>query len=220
MKLTPEEKKRIRRGDHTALRRTERPDVEVGHEIVLAYTGGRRQFVGRTHKERKENGGETIEIPRRKTLWIVVTAPPRLRDGEKEWLVEFDIHDERQPVRRLSATPGPRGEQPGLKTRWRDPERVPKKGEQKESWTAETERGYGGAKSIDDQEGVDDATLGIYAKRAEEEAELLRRHQRNLSGKLAEEGRLAREYRKGPRPQATSAIVRRLERRRRLDEAA
>jgi hypothetical protein len=211
VKLTIDEKKAIRRGDSTALRRHKRPDVKVGDEFVLAYTGGRRQFVGRTEEERKANKGETIEIPRRKTLWITVKAPPRLRDGVEEWLIEFDLHDERQPVRRLSATPGPRGE-PGLKTRWRDPDHVPKKGEQKESWTSESERGYGGAKSIDEVEGVDDATLDEFARRIEEENALRRSRDKQMGVKLAEEARLARTYRKGGKPQAVTAIKRRIER--------
>lgn len=33
LKLTPEEKKAIRCGDSTALRRPKRPDIEVGEEI-------------------------------------------------------------------------------------------------------------------------------------------------------------------------------------------
>jgi hypothetical protein len=57
---------------------------------------------------------------------------------------------------------------------------------------------------------VDDATLDDFSRRAAEENELKRKMRRLDHRKLAEESRLARQRKRG-KPQAVSAIERRVE---------
>lgn len=154
MKLTTEERKAIFSGDHRALKRKNKPDVKAGDKLILSWTRGGRQIVDR-------GTGQTIEIPRKPTIWIECMEP-ELREGG--WVVRIIGHDERQPLRLLASTPGPKQEA-GLKTRWRNPDRVPKRGEERESWTLETARGYSGSgrTAIDPAEGVDDDCLRTFA---------------------------------------------------------
>lgn len=154
MKLTRSERRAVFNGDYRALRRPSKPGVKAGETRVLSWTRGGRQIVDR-------DTGATVEIPRKPTVWIEFKEP-ELRDGE--WLIRYVPHDQREPLRLLGATPGPPSEA-GLKTRWRPPSNVPARGEQHESWTPETERGYGssGQRAIDHGEGVDDDTLRGYS---------------------------------------------------------
>lgn len=157
MKLTREERSAIFRGDHRALKRQRRPSIKAGGKVVLSWTRGGRQVVDR-------ETGATVDIPRKPTVWIEFREP-ELKKGM--WVIQFIAHDEREPLRLLGATPGPKREA-GLKTRWRDPSQVPGKGEEKEHWTPEAERGYGssGRVAIDSGEGVDDQTLKGYGAQA------------------------------------------------------
>lgn len=208
MKLKREERKAIFDGDHRALRRPEEPKVDEGEVLVLSWTKGGQQFVERTHDDRRkaaERGDDlTIEIPRKPAFWIT-PKKPRLKDGE--WIVEFDVHDERERTRMLGGPPSPQKEA-GLKTRWGKEVRsdgsvkdkkVPKRGEHRESFTTESERGYGagGKAAVDEREGVDDATLNDYAKRIAEENELRQKHKHNMAEALRRERMVAKEYRKG-----------------------
>ena len=224
MKLKPEERKAIFAGDNRALRRKEQPEVREGQTLVLAWSRGGKQFVERNEEARKKAAAAgaklTIDIPRKPTLWIEM-AEPRLRDGE--WLIEFKINDHREPMRLLAPPPSPKRE-PGLKTRWRPPEQVPKRGKEREYFTAETERGYGagGRSAVDEREGVDDATLAEYARRIEEENELRQSSRKTTGHLMAEEMRLARMRKKQlSKPEAESAVIRRIQRaKRRLERAA
>lgn len=156
MKLRAEERTAIFRGDYRALRRKTKPPIKGGEVKVLSWTRGGRQVVDR-------ESGATVEIPRKPTVWVEFKAP-ELSDGE--WIIRFTAHDEREPLRLLASTPGP--STPGLKTRQRKPEDVPKRGEQREPWTKETERGYIGTsvRAIDPAEGVDDEALRAYSTEA------------------------------------------------------
>jgi len=129
--------------------------VEAGDCIVLAWSRGGRQVIDR-------QSGATVDVPRRPTIWIEIREP-ELRDGI--WLIRYAIRDRREPLRRLAPVPGPRSS--GLRTRQRPAEAVPRRGEAREPWTPETERGYGaGRVAIDQLEAVDDATLSAFAAEA------------------------------------------------------
>jgi hypothetical protein len=208
IKLTRAERKAIFGGDYTALKRDRKPDIKAGEKLYLAWSRGGKQFVGRTERERQENCGATIEIPRKPTVWIVFKQP-NLKDGR--WVVEFEAHDEREPIRLLAAPSGARRES-GLKTRARKPEDVPKKGTETESWTPESERGYGGSgrSAIDELAAVDDATLNDFTRRVEEEGDLLRKKRRMDECKMQLEMRAA-ETRKRHMAGATAQIERQLE---------
>jgi len=155
MKLTTDERKAIFSGDCRALKRKNKPDVKAGNKLILSWSGGGRQIVDR-------GTGATIDVPRKPTVWIEFMEP-ELKEGG--WIVRIIGHDERQPLRLLSSTPGPSREA-GLKTRWRsDP---PARGEETANFTPETERGYTGSgrTAIDPAEGVDDDYLRIFATEA------------------------------------------------------
>lgn len=154
MKLTLAERRAIYRGDYRALRRPQKPKINAGQVHVLAWTKGGKQIVD-------YETGATVEIPKKPTIWIVFSEP-ELRDGE--WLVRFTAYDEREPTRMLAPTPGPPTEG-GLKTRWRNPESVTKRGEEREPWTPESERGYGASarRAVDPLQAVDDEALTEFA---------------------------------------------------------
>lgn len=155
--LSKDERRGIFAGSDRALRRAIRPKIKAGDSLILAWSRGGKQIVD-------YDSGETIEIPRKPTVWIEFRAP-ELRDGT--WLLGFSIQDVRQSTRHLAATPGPR-RQAGLKTRWEDGSNVPAKGEETERWTAETARGYTGSAraAIDTLEGVGDDDLQTFAAQA------------------------------------------------------
>lgn len=226
IKLSRDERKRIMRGDHAALKRWEEPKSAKGDVVVLSHVGGGKQFLGRTETERKETDGAMIDVPRKPTVWITISADPYSRmsfDQERqedrlEWVVPFEVTDEREPRRTLAAAPNPRG-QSGLKTRWRDPERVPDRETERERMesrtTPESERGYGGGgkSTVDEREGVPDKDLDAFARRVAEENELRRGQSRTLGHLIAEEMRLSRLQKRGiTKPQAVTAIKRRAER--------
>jgi hypothetical protein len=224
--LTRQERKAIFAGTLKVLRRSSKPDQEAGSEIVVSSTRGGRQVIDR-------ETGKTVDLPRVSRLWITVKGW-HLRAGQTEWETEITIHDRREDNRQL-ASGGIGGMQrpAGLKTRWgtevihRDgkvevsDKHVPKTGEQRENWTPETERGYGGGggRGLDERDSdgqvvpapaVDDATLNDFARRIEKENRILRNQRRHDHRKMAQEARLARQ-RKERKLQAISAIKRRME---------
>lgn len=161
MKLTREERKAIYRGA-SKLSRPTKPEVKAGDSLVIAWSRGGKRVVDR-------ETGETAEMVRRPTLWIEFREP-RL-DDNGEWTVPFQVHDERETIRLLAGVPsGPT--ESALKTRWRPPEQVPGRGEQTESFTPESERGYtSGGNRVDYAECVDDATYERFAREAKERHE-------------------------------------------------
>jgi len=184
MRLTRAERRAIFDGDHRALHRDRRPPVKAGSTLVLSWTKRTRYVVDR-------DTGAVIEIPRRPTIWIEFKEP-ELRDGA--WLLQFVVHDERQPLRLLGATPSPRSA-PGLKTRWRDSDDVVERGEHEESWTPETERGYvaGGRAAIDPAEAVDDETLRGFSARARHDRAEFQKELAEENTEMEEEARRKRE---------------------------
>jgi hypothetical protein len=214
-RLVPGEKKAIRAGDTRALRREQKPKVKDGQILVLVWSKGGKQFVERSHRDREkaaEAGAVlTIDIPRKPTLWIEL-AEPRLKGGE--WLVEFRINDHREPTRLLAPPPSPPRE-PGLKTRWR--EKVPKRGQQEERFTPETERGYGGGgkSATDEREAVDDAYL--HFDRLKREVDLRnaqkQAQQRAKQSAMGVEMKVARRYRHGKAGKRDQEALERAEKR-------
>lgn len=182
--LTRAERRAIFRGDHRALRRDRRPAVKGGDSLVLAWTRRSRQVVDR-------ETGAVVEIPREPTVWIEFREP-ELREGT--WLIRFVVRDARQPLRLLGAAPSPRSA-PGLKTRWRDADDVPPRGEHHEPWTPETERGYvaGGRAAIDSAEAVDDETLRGFVARARHDRAEFERELAEESKEMEEEARRKKE---------------------------
>lgn len=204
MKLTKDERKAIFAGDSTALKRQAKPEAKAGEIIVLAWSRGGKQFVGRSRSEREDTLGTTIEVPRKPTVWIVLKEPS-LKEGR--WVVEFDAHDERKPVRTLAAPPSPPREA-GLKTRWNesvDPEgkvrtRKPaERGKEISSFTDESARGYGGGGkgTVDELEGVDDPTLAEWSTAIAEENEKRQRGKHGEAESLRHERRLVTARAKG-----------------------
>jgi len=163
LKLKPKERSAILAGDCRAIRRESRPEVKDGEIVILSWTRGGKKVIDR-------ETGETTEVARKPAFWIELKEPVRtIKKGETVWLIEFDPHDDREPIRLLSGgVPTGVRREPGLKTRLRSKPRA--KGSEVESWTPETERGYGagGKLAIDHLEAVDDATLAEYAQRSRE----------------------------------------------------
>lgn len=231
LKLTREEAKRIRHGDHAALIRTEKPDVDEGDKFILGWVGGGRQFIGRDERERRDTKGKFLEVPRQPVIWITIRQEPIRRiseTGETEWRVPFEVTDEREPRLTLAAAPNP-SRSSGLRTRLRPRDRVPTRQQERERMESHssplTERGYGGGgkSTVDEREGVEPKTLEEYAKAAAEENESRRDRCRTVGHLAAEEMRLARlNHRPIPtKPEAVSAVKRRIERaQKRLRRAA
>lgn len=184
MKLTSSERRAVFAGDYRALKRKAKPDVKRGQKLILAWSRGGRQVVDRAT-------GETVAIPRKPTVWIEC-GEPELREGG--WIVRIVGHDERQPLRLLASTPGPHSP-PGLRTRWRNPDHVPKRGEEREPWTAETARGYTGSgrTAIDTGEGVDDDYLRTLSAEAQNRHADFRETRRRENADLREDARRKRE---------------------------
>jgi|GEM_PF-6965724 len=205
--LTPEQRNAIFAGDHTAIKLKPgetKPEVEAGQTVVLARSRGGKQFLAKTERERKKRVEEGLpllaEIPSEPTVWIVFHEP-KLKEGR--WQISFDAHDTREAVRTLASPPtGTR--LPGLKTRKR--RRVPKKGEYKApglGLSDDAARGYGGGgkSTVDEREGVDDASLQRYAQLAEEDG-LKRRTKHRQAAKMMEREMRAAENRKRRLPSA------------------
>jgi len=197
--LTLEQRNAIFAGDHTAIKMKPgeiKPEVEAGQKVVLASSRGGKQFIARTEAERRatiEEGVDLlIEIPSEPTVWIVFREP-KLKEGR--WQLEFDAFDIREQVRTLAAAPtGNRSA--GLKTRQK--KRVVKKGEYKApKLSDDSARGYGGGgkSTVDEREGVDDASLKRYAQIADEEAIKQRAKHRQMQ-KSFQRGQRAAEARR------------------------
>lgn len=231
--LTRQERKAILAGELTKLRRKGKPDVKAGEVQVVAWSRGGKQFVSRSEAKRWELAEKgkpvTIDIPREPTVWLLFREP-QLRDGE--WETSFERHDKREPVRTLARVSAAAGSsEAGLKTRWGErvdaagevhERRVPKRGEQSESWTPLSELGYGGGgKSIVDKDEAPDPAYLAY-DRMRREVDLrnaqLQGRNRQREGKMAAEFKLAREHKQGKPGKLREAKIARDARR--LDEAA
>lgn len=227
MKLTQEERKAVFAGTLKVLRRPKKPeDQEAGHKIIVSQTRGGRHIVDRST-------GETVDIPPEPRLWIALKGW-HLRQGSTEWETAVMIHDLREASRELAGGIGGHAREAGLKTRWgqrvvhRDgkieveTKRVPTKEEQRENWTPETERGYGGSsgRGLDqrDSDGrhapataVNDSTLSSFAAAVEDQNIGLREKQRKRERQMDEEIKMSREYRRGRRRRAKAASTRKLD---------
>ena len=231
LKLTREEEKAIRHGDHSALIRPEKPDVDQGDKFILGWVGGGKQFIGRDERERRDTKGKFIEVPRQPAIWITIRQDPIRKisqNGETEWRIPFEVTDERRPRLTLAAAPSPsRGA--GLRTRQRPADRVPSREQERSRMEAHssplTERGYGGGgkSTVDEREGPDPDTLDEYAKGVAPENATRREHRRTAGHLVAEEMRLARVNRRPAplRSDIEEAIKRRIKRaQKRLRRAA
>lgn len=215
--LTVEQRRAIFAGDHTSIKLEPdepRPNVEPGQKIILATARGGKQFLAKTDEERykllAEGADLLIDVPSEPSVWVVLKEPV-LRNGR--WTVPIEVNDVREPTRTLAAAPtGNR--QPGLKTRLR--KRVSKKGEVKPpSLSDDAARGYGGGgkSTVDEREGIDDTTLGTYARLIEEENKIRQSQRRSAGHMIAEEMRAARMRRdRLVKPEAERAVKRRAER--------
>jgi len=192
--LTRQERRAAFGGTLKRLRRGEKPD-HAG-PIVLSWTRGGKQIIDYTT-------GATIDLPRFPRLWITLKGW-HLKNGAWETLVT--IHDRRDQNRVLASGLGGIPRESGLKTRWREAvdsegrvraKRVLRRDEQRENWTPETERGYGGKKGMErSTEGdlvpstaVDDMTLAGFAQLAGE-ANLSLRDKRRREARQAELARV------------------------------
>lgn len=215
--LTAQQRRAIFAGDHTSIKlepEEPRPNAEPGQKIVLATTRGGKQFLAKTDQERykllAEGADLLIDVPSEPSVWVILKEPV-LRNSR--WTVPIEVNDVREPTRTLAAAPtGAR--QPGLKTRQR--KRVPKKGDLKPpSISDDAARGYGGGgkSTVDEREGVDDTTLGNYARLIEEENKIRQNQKRSAGHMIAEEMRAARMRRERlVKPEAERAVKRRAER--------
>lgn len=225
--LQPDERKAILAGDTRALRRQQRPPVTEGQVKVLVWSKGGTQFLEKSVKRREEAAEDgkplTVGIPRKPTLWVTFKEPA-LKDGVG-WIVEFTIHDHREPTRMLAPAPSP-NKNPGLRTRWNQRvtssgavvETKPKKrGEERESWTPETERGYGGGgrSAVDEREGVDDEYLKEDRLKRNIDAEnaLKQSQQRLRQQKLSVEFEIAASRRRGKGAKRQEEQLQRIENR-------
>lgn len=197
-KLTADERRQAFAGTLKVLRRPERPDQEPGAEIVLSSTRGGKQVLwpGNDFKSRKarekllEEGKRlTVEITPQPRLWVTIKGW-HLRAGQSEWETDVTIHDRREENRQLaSGALGGIPREPGLRTRWGEtvdaegkarPKRIRTREQQREHWTPETERGYGGGggRSLDEHDAdgrvypapaVDDNVLAKFAEQVDED---------------------------------------------------
>lgn len=193
-KLTPAERREVFAGTLNVLRRRDKPDLEAGSDVVVSTTRGGRQVIDR-------DTGKTIEVEPIPRLWITIKGF-HLRAGQTEWETDVTIHDHREDNRQLARGGiGGLQREAGLRTRSGTrvihsagevkvvKKRVPKTGEQRENWTAETERGYGGGggRTLDERDAdgqvhpapaVDDATLAEFAAASKELSEAQRKVRR------------------------------------------
>lgn len=185
-KLTKEERHAVYAGTLKVLRRPSKPDHDAGHKIIVGQTRGGRQILDRDE-------GTTIEVAKEPRLWITIKGW-HLRAGSVEWETSVAIHDERETHRVLANGIGGIPREAGLKTRWGThvvhtqgkvivlDKRVPTREQQKEHWTSETERGYGGRNEFEmsaegdlvQATGVGDDYLEQFAAAAEPVGEHMR----------------------------------------------
>jgi hypothetical protein len=164
--LSREERARLLAGDHSAIKRSEEPEVSEGERVVLVWSRGRRVVVDR-------DTGEVADYPRRPLVWVELSKAVRHRTGG--WRVGVSFHDERVTPRFLGRAAAP-ATGAGL--------------------TPETERGYRSSAvgAIDTLEALSDEELQplgaksrerwaehLTQQRAEEEA---RRQERALRERL------------------------------------
>lgn len=215
--LTRQERKQVFAGTLKVLRRPSKPDQEAGAKLIVSQTLGGKHIVDRFT-------GATVDIPRQPRLWIVIKGW-HLKQGSTEWQTDVVIHDLREFNRELASGIGGHPREAGLKTRsgtqvvHRDgeievrPKRVLSKTEQRENWTPETERGYGGSagRGLDqcDADGayvpataVGDADLAEYSKAAEPVNIGLRTEQRKRERGMRREMEIAAEHRRSKRQRA------------------
>lgn|GEM_PF-3021535 len=226
MKLTRQERKQVFDGTLKVLRRPSKPDQEAGAKLIVSQSLGGKHIVDRST-------GETVDLPKQPRLWIVIKGW-HLKQGETEWQTDVTIHDLRETNRELASGIGGHPREAGLKTRSGThvvhhngeivvrPKRVPTKAEQKESWTPETERGYGGSagRGLDqsDADGqyvpataVDDETLNKFAAVAGDRNIGLRTMQRKRERGMREEIKVAGEHRRAKRQRARAAATQSVE---------
>lgn len=101
MRLSQTERSRLLAGDYSALKRSERPELEEGERAVLSWSRARTVIVDR-------DTGETAHYPRRPVVWVEFGEPRRHRDGS--WRVPVQVHDERTKTRFLAPSGAPTGE--------------------------------------------------------------------------------------------------------------
>jgi len=223
--LTKGERAQVFRGTLKVLRRPgSKPDFEPGEQLIVSQTRGGKQIVDRTT-------GATVDIEPQPRLWITVKGW-HLKAGDTEWETDVTIVDLRETHRVLSGGIGGHPREAGLRTRWgsrvvhrdgkvetRD-KTVPKVEDQKEHWTPETERGYGGSEELEycNTTGtmvpaacVDDATLKRFADAAVMDNLRRQEQQRRQEVGMRREAKLAAERRRGNRT-GESAARRRAER--------
>lgn len=237
MKLTRAERKQVFRGTLKVLRRPKSPGQEAGTKVIVSRTRGGTEVIERDPRRREqlleEGKPVTVTIPGEPVLWITIKGW-HLKQGSTEWETAVTITDLRQPVRTLSGSvPTGIPREPGLRTRWKQTvdaegiaheKKVPPKGTQTESFTPESERGYGGGgrSALDERdndgvvvpgEAVDDATLTDFARRVQEENELRRRQKHDLAEKIRSEQKLLDERRRGKPGTLRQAAIERKKRR-------
>jgi hypothetical protein len=212
--LTHDERRAVFAGNLNVLRRPQRPDQEAGDKVVVSWSKGGRQLLDRKR-------GKTIDVPREARLWITIKGW-HLKAGQTEWETAVQIHDERQSLRVLANGVGGMPREAGLKTRWGKKvihsqgkvkvvdKRVPSKEEQRENWTAETERGYGGREEMEPDAdgqlqpatGVSDAELKRFANEALDKNLKLQMGRRKREEGMRREMKVAREFRRSSRQSA------------------
>jgi len=101
VKLTREERARILAGDHSALKRRDRPECSEGDIVVLIWSRAQTMITDRAT-------GETIDYPRRPLFWVELGEPIRHRDGG--WIVGLKVNDERTTTRFLAPSGSPAAE--------------------------------------------------------------------------------------------------------------
>jgi len=220
VKLTRQERKQIFDGTLKVLRRTSKPDQEAGARLIVSETRGGKHILDRST-------GQTVDIPPEPRLWIVIKGW-HLKQGSTIWETDVTIHDLRETNRELASGIGGHPREAGLKTRSGTqvvhhngeivtrPKRVPTKAEQRENWTPETERGYGGSagRGLDqsDAEGrhvpataVDDGALDRFAGAAEIPNLRRRMQHRKQEEGMRREMKVAAEHRRAKRQRARAA---------------
>jgi hypothetical protein len=226
-KLTPDERRQVFAGTLAVIRRPHKPDLEAGADLVVSSTRGGRQVLDR-------DSGKTIDIEPIPRLWITLKGW-HLRAGQTEWETDVTIHDHREDNRQLARGGiGGLQREAGLRTRSGTrvihsagevkvvEKRVPKKGEQRENWTAETERGYGGGggRTLDERDAdgqvnpapaVDDATLKEFADRALTANLARQAQQRKQEQGMRREMKVAGERRRAMRQRARATSTRKVE---------
>jgi hypothetical protein len=218
-KLTSAERAQVFDGTLKVLRRpSPKPDLEPGEQLVVSQTRGGKQVVDR-------DTGATVQIEPVPRLWITIKGW-HLKAGDSEWETDVTIVDLRERHRVLSNGIGGHPRPAGLRTRSGTrvvhrggkvvtrPKTVPSVAQQKEHWTPETERGYGGSDELEYCEttgtmvpaaAVDDATLKRFADEAMMKNLRLQMDQRKREEGMRREMRLA-ELRKRKMTRAAARV--------------